>query len=624
VAFPVSSVAAADPALPPGLIGSALVVGAPPSQHPGARSGGRAFALAGLLLIGVGVVLRRGTVRAGWFLDDYVQHSLLDGNMWFRRGAWDLHVAVHGGDAAEMIRQGALPWWTEPTMVFAPLRPLTSLLMWWEYHHFGRDPSALLAVSIVLWIVFAALTLVAYARTLPRRAALLAAAVFVLSPVHAESVGWVASQSLLVSAVFGALSLNLYLSFRRTGALWAGAAHVITYACTVLGGEHGLAFFGFFCAYELVCARDGARRRLASVAPAVLTSVGYVTWSAVGGYGTRGVSYYVDVVSAPLHLLETMLASLPAHVVHGLAGPVVETGFGMIGWALAILMIGWKLLGATGLVARGRPAGAAGRVACAWVLGALLSTAPYGAASFSVRLGAIPLVGVAAVVGVVLDRLIDRLRRPDWRQASTWGLAGACAALFTGHLGWAGYRSHVVTQRLVERTQIHERRAAAAPVLGADGHPPPAHVFLMSAMHVPLAQTVGLARVAQGKPYALWRVLSPGLGPHFLLRTGERSFVLRTTALGLFMNLSALVYRRFDSALREGTTIRTAEMSVRVLEHGTAGPTMMEFTFDEPLESPRYRFVVAGLDGFEVFRFPPPDHPVMVPPALPPRGRHAD
>src|SRR5690606_18171198 len=119
------------------------------------------------------------------------------------------------------------------------------------------------------------------------------------------------------------------------------------------------------------------------------------------------------------------------------------------------------------------------------------------------------------------------------RGASTWALAGAFAYLSLAHIAYAGYESHARTRRVLKQNAILAERAARAEV-APPGSPAPAHVFLMSAFHVPLAQTAGLARVAEGHPYALWRVLSPAFGPHILARTSERSFTLRTTTTGIF------------------------------------------------------------------------------------------
>jgi tetratricopeptide (TPR) repeat protein len=96
--------------------------------------------------------------------------------------------------------------------------PVRDTLVWLELRLFGPSAFALRAVSLLLYIA-AALLLRAYLRlALPAGSAELAAWLFALHPVHAESVAWLAGQKDLVALLFVAAALLVYARDRH---LWA-------------------------------------------------------------------------------------------------------------------------------------------------------------------------------------------------------------------------------------------------------------------------------------------------------------------------------------------------------------------------------------------------------------------
>ena len=90
---------------------------------------------------------------------------------------------------------------------------------------------------------------------------------------------------------------------------------------------------------------------------------------------------------------------------------------------------------------------------------------------------------------------------------------------------------------------------------------------------------------------------------------------------GIFTNPSIEAYRSSEKGLEKGSEIVTDDFTVRVLEATDKGPSVMVFTFKEPLESPRYRFLLPTKNGFEAFPMPPEEGaPSLVPAAEPPAG----
>lgn len=580
------------------------------------------YVLASAFVIVVGAVARRACLDAGFYLDDYNQQSLITGSMLSRRGLWDLHVAVRAGEAPELIRYGLLPWWTDPHFVFAALRPLSSPLVWFEYHRL-KVPFGMHCVSMALWCALSALIARFYRAILSPRAALLSTAMFALSPIHCESIAWAANQALLLAGLLGVLSLNAYERYRRRRSRLSWSVHAASYTLALASGEYALSMLGYFAAYEVFVARDEPRVRVRALVFPVLASAVYLFihfWS----YGVHGAGSYADIFGAPAQLMSTVAQSIPSHVVHGITLHPIPMGTGgYAGWSIALVMALILLVRSPGVTADDSSLGRR-RAAYAlsfWLFGGILAAGPYGAVHYWERLGVLPQIGFSATTAIVVDAVWQKLDGGfRGRNPSFWCGAAAASFFAAVHLVYAVYRTNAEAREIVERYAAHNRRARNAPVEAAPGDPPVECVFLMSALNVPIAQTMPLARLALSRPFAIWRVLSPAVGPHVVARTSERTIVLRTMTLGIFTNPSIEAYRTPEKGLEPGTLVITDDVTVKVLERTRKGPSLVEFTFAEPLESPHYRFLLPAKEGFVEFPMPPVGTPALVPAAVPPAG----
>jgi hypothetical protein len=98
--------------------------------------------------------------------------------------------------------------------------PVRDTLVWLELRAFGDWAGALRAVSLLLYLGAAFLMRAYLLRTVPDAAvAELAAWLFALHPVHAESVAWLAGQKDLVALVLVAAALMVYAGERRQWAV---------------------------------------------------------------------------------------------------------------------------------------------------------------------------------------------------------------------------------------------------------------------------------------------------------------------------------------------------------------------------------------------------------------------
>ena len=110
-------------------------------------------------------------------------------------------------------------------------RPLTYLSFWLN----GREPVAMHAVNLLLHLAAALLAYECLRRLLPPRAAWIAAALFAVHPIQAESVDYIWGRSIVLAALFCLASLFCWLTGRR----WLAVA---CFALALLAKEEVAAF----------------------------------------------------------------------------------------------------------------------------------------------------------------------------------------------------------------------------------------------------------------------------------------------------------------------------------------------------------------------------------------------
>ncbi|HEX3345082.1 MAG TPA: hypothetical protein VHS09_10950, partial [Polyangiaceae bacterium] len=228
-------------------------------------------AVALALLFAAGVVLFLPAIRAPFFLDDYMQASMSEGTFPAPRfGAFDLYDFVNDGDRAVLYERGILPWWAEPSLQVRFFRPLSSALLWADYHAFHGSPLPLHLHSFLWWIATVLAARVLYRRLLAPRVAAIATVLFALAPCHVFPIAWLANREALVSIAFGIAALDAYLRWRDGGRLLHAALATGLFALSMTGGEYAIGFAGYVVAFELISARQPLSKRALGVLPFVL------------------------------------------------------------------------------------------------------------------------------------------------------------------------------------------------------------------------------------------------------------------------------------------------------------------------------------------------------------------
>ena len=252
---------------------------------------------AGVVLLGVlaaGAVLNRTALRAPLEIDDVGQRAMIEGKLTPRRGPFNLYDFVADDNRAALLERGVIPWWSDPHLVTRFLRPLPSVLVWLDHRLFGYEAFGPHALSFLWWVgaVLAAHAL--YRTTVGHRPALVATAVFALSPTLAIPLVWAANRNVLVTLTFGAFALALYARWRNERRRAQGLATAAAFAATALTGEYALCLTGYLIAFEMCRRTEPVRRRLTGALPAAVPFILYAVAHAALGYGATASGFYRD------------------------------------------------------------------------------------------------------------------------------------------------------------------------------------------------------------------------------------------------------------------------------------------------------------------------------------------
>ena len=601
----------------------AALTGHPPRPQPSRPA---LWITAAVIVLGLG--LRLPSLGAGFRGDDYVQLAALQGRFVVPRSSFDL-FRFAGGPAAqgEALRDfGYHPWWAEPELRLAMLRPLSSALIAADHALFGMR-SALHHTHSLIWL---ALLLAAAAgvllRLLPPPAATLALALYAVEGAHNIPTVWLANRSTLLSTCFGFCGLWLHLRTRQEQVRLGRLGTALLFSLSFAAGEYGLSTLGYVVAYELLVPKDSLGRRFSSLLPALAPALVYLGLRASMGYGVQGSGYYLSPLASPglfasaatqriPAMTADLLLGLPARWIHSgtplrrlvLEAQLLssETWHRLPEWATAhavlggvAMLLGWGLLRG---VRQRLPQQQALHLAFL-SLGALLSLLPVAGGLASDRLLGAAALGVSALLAQTLLLCVRAIRSASkLGRAAAVGLALSLAGL---HLAWAAVQAHTAVA-----DHALSSRAIRRWSLNAKLEPPSAsrqEVYVIAPADFTATVNLPWLRLAHGHPVpAVYRRLSPAYRPHDLTRLSSRALELRVLGGSPAGTASGSLYRRADRPLLQGERFELRGLAVQVLQTLHGQPYRMRFEFDHPLEDPRYLFVHATPAGLQPIQPPP-------------------
>lgn len=358
----------------------------------------------------------------------------------------DLHLIlgnarVHDvGNWWELLRS---PFWPSP---YSPdlYRPLTSLLLAFEYAIGAGAPVVFRVVSYLLLVAVAVQVFAFGTRLVPRNIALAVALLFAAHPVHVEAVALGVGQSELLVGLIALLMTARYLDKRRSNSLTRRDWLVLgaLYLCASLVKEQGFVLPGLLVMVELIFIQGDVRPRirqlaggyafLATLLALLLLLRRLVLGGEIAGSFTAEALVGLDMHGRALTMLRVVpqwvrLLVWPAHLQSDYSPQelVASSGFGQVeafGLLLlvAMLAVGW-------LSRRRAPAVSFGLAWCAVTLLPVSNVLVPSGIVLAERTLFLPSIGFVVAIGGLVASLWPRIAGA--RPALARDLAVAWAAL---------------------------------------------------------------------------------------------------------------------------------------------------------------------------------------------------
>ncbi len=409
--------------------------------------------------------------------------------------------------------------------------------------------------------------------------------IFALAPCHGMPLGWLANSEALMALTLGTLGLTAMLRWRDDGGFKWGAWSLAAFSLALAAGEYGLCCAGYVVAFALSTPK-GTPRRWASVLLFALPAAGYLVARRLLGCGAVASGFYQD----PFHDTSLFLSHVPwrlvALVLMGWFSQQATAAWRLVGdvsWPSVASLLAFLAVGGVVLVHVTRQlAPDARRTTWAFVAGSFLSLLPLLSVLPALRLLGVPMLGIAPVVGVVLDtawfgRDTEARRGMDWLTAIAAVLLGFAHLIYSPAHAWLNARqikSHAISfaNRTAQLARRLEGRSSTdvIDILGFDD-----------------VLFYGFGLEALGVRDAHWNVLSHT--DHVLCRRTDPSTIELVVGpeAGIYPAAYGDLYRSEAHPVAKGETFVMGRYFVTVIEADRFGPRKARFQFPTDLDDPR-------------------------------------
>lgn len=532
------------------------------------------------------VLLALPSLLVGFYSDDWVQIAFLRDLSVSKNEPWQLYRFLPDDPAlvARLIREGGMPWWTDPELHYGFLRPLSSLLFALDHALFGLAPLGY-HVHTALWgVAFVGAGALVYRRSLPPVTAGLALLLFCVDDVRSQATQWIAARHALVSAVPAFLGLAAHIAHRR-GTFRAGRfVAPLLFAVGLAGGESAVACLAYVFAYELFgpeARGTPGSARARALAPVTVVMALYVGIYRALGSGVSTNGQYYDPLHDPAGFLGAAAWRLPSLVGSyflgsptDLANVLPAAPFVVIGLVAVVLIVPLARAVAPELEPGERDA-------LRWLLpgafaGLLVSLGGFAGN----RLLMVPSLGGAALMAVLLRHGARRLgatgARLRLRQALVGLLAlvhGPLAALSFVGGGVFGAQVAAATDVVAQSMELPSAR--------------PARVFVLVCSD-PMASMYGGTELAVTDPgrTSAFHILSMVKATHRITRVAERTLRIEPLEAPFLRGSFERVFRAPSRTFQVGDEVALKQGRVRVVGVREGEATAIELTLDEPLDGP--------------------------------------
>jgi hypothetical protein len=566
-------------------------------------------------VVALSILLVAPSLFAGLGADDFVHELVLSGTSpiaGFRHSPFDLFRFATPSLNRSLMNDGVFPWWIDPDVRFAFLRPLAAASHVLD-HAVAPGNAFVMHVQNVLWATLSVVAVGALYRAVlgPTWVSALALLLYAVDDARGAPVTWVANRSELIAC---ALSVAAALLYRRGAAgdqrsSWLGP---LVFGIALAASEGAIAITPYLFAHEVFLENSPWSKRLTRLAPYALVTVAWFSLYRALGYGVSGSGVYFDPLKAPAAFIGALPGRFGALWFSALGGPwsegynvypVLAPGFAPLASPLAALTIAANGFLFAPLIRRDR-------AIRAFLLGAALATVPACAAFPADRLLPWAAIGIMGATAQFIGAFVEGAL-PD---AGLYGFAARVVVpvMIAVHLVFGPLLLPLRSMGIRDVRETIGRADAGIPkTSGIEKRV----VVVMNAPADPMASYVTITRAALGepRPRAL-RWLVSGPGPVYVDRIDDRS--LRVKAEGGFIRLpSEALFRSVrDRPFSPGDEVELSDMRVTVTSVGPeGGPTEVLARFERPLEDPTYLWLAWKGAGYAAFSPPPVGARVTLP-----------
>ena len=583
----------------------------------------------GVHLIILALALGLPSLWLGWQLDDYIHRASLIEVEQFPdavRSWWNLFGFLNGDPAINqgLIEDGALAWWSSPTLRLAFFRPVTGLTHWLDYQLWPNTP-ALMHLQSLIWYAAAVFVMTRFYRSMTgvAWAAGLAALVFAIDDAHGMPLVWLANRNTVVAVFFAAVSLLAHVRWRTGGSPAQAWLSAMALMLSLLSSEAAVATCAYIFAYALVIESGAVARRVRGMLPAASVTAAWLVAYKLLGYGASGSGIYVDPLADPLRylgaaavraplLLWGQWAWPPSDVHQLLSEPAARVMlFVVVAFAAGLACVLFSLL------RRSRPARF-------WATGMLLSIPPVCATFTSDRLLMFVGIGGAGLLGEFLAER-QRSTQNDSRHRHPISLTRlAAGALVIVHLFIAPLGLLAASLSMKSFGSLMDKSVRSLPsddsitdqdviivqvpsaflssigplILAMDGRPTPRRMLTLGSSIYPIEVERRGPNTLVLRPEGGF--LPPRGGPH----PGEADGHPRFHPLYVHTQFDHL-YRDVGEPFSVGERIDLSGVIAHVTKlTPDRRPAEVTFEFDHPLEDSRYRWVIWRDGAYVPFDLP--------------------
>ena len=477
-----------------------------------------------------------------------------------------------------------LPWWTDPQLLVAFFRPLSSLTHVIDGWLWPGSVRMMHLHSVAWFAVLLGVVAAVYRRfMLPAWLAGFAFLLYAIDDTHGATVSWIANRNALIASTFGLVTFLFHDRWRQTKTRRWAALALGSFVVGLLAGEAAIGACAYIGAYAIFVDRADRRSRVLSFVPYAAI---IVLWRAAYqwvGYGARGSDAYLDPGRDPA----AFLARLPERIALLLQGQLGAFSADLWFWSpseVTPTVVAAAFVTTAVFAVVVFPLLKTDAMARFWAAGAMGAIVPSASSIPGDRLLVLPGIGVMALLALAFAAFLER-RAPFAGKGRT--LLAVPLVLFL--------LRRSVSAPLMLPLRAHSMEAVARLTdFAADAvqaAPDVAHrtVIVLNPPVNVLASYVGLTLATRGAPVPRHlRWLASAQSELTITRLSDR--VLRVQpAQGFFSHWTDRLYRSHRNPLNPGERVTLAESTV------TIGPTMpsgapayADFEFREPLESPEY------------------------------------